>query len=146
MPSKMLALIGTLPKLKEADAKRLAVYVVRGNEVLARGSVQADGSFRFNLAREMVSAKGIYGLSLAVAPVGLGDHLEHVPNVPRVLLNPEHLEKAEKEFRVPVEKLQISDAVLKIWWNWCRLYCVSGTVVGPNGCPVPAASVTVYTV
>jgi hypothetical protein len=146
MPSRMIALIGTLPNLKEADAKRLAVYVVRGNEVLAQGAVQADGSFRFNLARAMVSAKGIYGLSLAVAPAGLGDHVEHMPNVPRVLLSREHMEKAEKEYRVSVEKLQISDAVLKIWWNWCRLYCVSGTVVGPNGCPVPAADVTVYSV
>ena len=75
-----------------------------------------------------------------------GDHLEHVPNVQRMPINRAELEKSEKDFAVPAERLVISDAILKIWWGWCRQYCVSGVLIGPNGCPVPAADVTVYSV
>ncbi|HEV2884992.1 MAG TPA: carboxypeptidase-like regulatory domain-containing protein, partial [Pyrinomonadaceae bacterium] len=39
-----------------------------------------------------------------------------------------------------------SDAVLKFWWGWCRNYCVSGKVVGTDGCPVPGAQVTASSV
>src|SRR6266851_716126 len=145
MHSTSIVLFGTLPKLKEADAKRLAAYILRGREVLAKGPVQADGGFQINLTRAAASAKNVYGLSLAIAPASLGDHLDHMTNVPQVPINREHLEKAEKEYRLPAEKLQISDAVLKLWWSWCSPYCVSGTFIGPNGCPVPAADVTVYT-
>src|SRR6185369_7126447 len=36
--------------------------------------------------------------------------------------------------------------VLRPWWLWCRNYCLTGVVVGPNGCPVPGAQVTVSNV
>jgi len=71
-------------------------------------------------------------------------HLEHLPNIPKIALKRQELEKAEKEYRIAA--ISISSEVLKLWWTWCRWYCVSGTVVGPDGCPVPAADVTVYSV
>jgi hypothetical protein len=146
MPSRTIALHGTVPKLKEADAKRLAAYVQQGGKVLAKSPLQGDGSFRVNLARAAASAKSTFALTLAIAPAGLAEQLQQLPNLSQVTLNREQLEKAEKEYRVPTEKLQISEAVISIWWRWCRQYCISGTVIGPHGCPVPGAAVTVYSV
>src|SRR6266496_3717195 len=129
MESRTISFYGKVPKLKENDATRLAAYVLRGREVLAKAPLQADGSFRVSVARAVVSTRSAYALNLAIAPAGAGDHLEHVPHIQQVPMNREHLEKADKEFAVPVEKLLISDAVLRIWWRWCRLYCVSGVVL-----------------
>ena len=73
-------------------------------------------------------------------------HLARVPNVARVPIEREALEKAERSLTVSTNKLELSDEVLQLWLRWCRRYCVSGVVVAPDGCPVPVAEVTVYTV
>ncbi len=144
MASRTTSLSGKIPKLKDSDAKRLAAYLLRGNDVVAQAPLQGDGSFRITLPRTALASKSAYALRVAIAPAGAGDHLEHVPNVQQVPINRAELEKSEKDFVVPVERLAISDAILKIWWRWCRQYCITGVVIGPNGCPVPAADVTVY--
>ncbi len=146
MASRTTSLSGKIPKLKDSDAKRLAAYLLRGNDVVAQAPLQGDGSFRITLPRTALASKSAYALRVAIAPAGAGDHLEHVPNVQQVQINRAELEKSEKDFVVPVERLAISDAILKIWWRWCRQYCITGAVIGPNGCPVPAADVTVYSV
>ncbi len=146
MASRTTSLSGKIPKLKDSDAKRLAAYLLRGNDVVAQAPLQGDGSFRITLPRTALASKSAYALRVAIAPAGAGDHLEHVPNVQQVPINRAELEKSEKDFVVPVERLAISDAILKIWWRWCRQYCITGVVIGPNGCPVPAADVTVYSV
>jgi len=142
----MLHLIGAVPKLKKEDALRLAAYVVQGNTVLAKGQLAEDGNFRVALARNALACQSPYALNLVIAPASLGDQLEHLSNAPRLALKRAELEKAEQEVRIKAAELIVSDAVLKLWWSWCRQYCVSGTLVGPNGCPVPAADVTVYSV
>jgi hypothetical protein len=143
--SKIITVTGKVSKLKESDGKRLAVYILRCNDILAQGLVQADESYRINLSRAAVSAKSAYGLSLSVAPAGAREHVAHLPNVPKIALDRGHLEKAEKEYRISKD-IELSEAVLNIWWEWCRWYCVSGTVAGPDGCPAPGAEVTVYSV
>jgi len=145
MLSKTITVTGKLSNLAASDAQRLAVYVLRCNDVLAKGLVQADGTYRLNLARAAVSAKSRYGLNLAVAPAGAADHLERLPNVPKVALSRKDLEEAKADFHVRAE-IEITEAVLKAWWVWCRPYCVSGTLTGPDGCAAPGAQVTVYTV
>ena len=131
--------------IKATDAQRLSVYVTRGKETLASAPVQANGSYRLNLSRQAASAPSAYGLNLAVAPTSLGSHLDHIADVPQISLHRETLLKAEKDFRVE-EEIKVSDAVLTRFWGWCAPYCVSGTVVGPDGCPAPGAEVTVYSV
>lgn len=145
MHANTITVTGKLSKLAESDAQRLAVYILLCNDVVAKALVQADGSYRLNLSRAVVSAKSAYALSLAVAPTGAGDHIEHLPKVPRLTLSRKELEKAEREYRVP-SAIEVSQDVLRIWWLWCRWYCVSGTVTGPDGCVAPGAEVTVYTV
>ncbi len=145
MSSRIITVTGKLSNLAEQDAQRLAVYVLRCNDVLAKGPVQADGSYRLNLARAAVSAKSAYGLELAVGPSGAADHLQRLPNVPKIALSRKDLENAENSFQVR-ESIEIAETVLKAWWLWCRWYCVSGTVTGPDGCAAPGAQVTVYTV
>jgi len=45
-----------------------------------------------------------------------------------------HMEKTEKEFRIPTKGNTLNEVVLKLWWPWCRMNCVSGTVVDNEGC------------
>ncbi len=144
MASTAINIIGNVANVAEADAQRLAAFVLRCNQIIISTPILADGSFRLTLSRATVRSESAYGLTLAVAPATAGTHLEHLPSIPKVALKRQELEKVEKEYRVPA--ISISSEILKLWWTWCRWYCVSGTVVGPDGCPVPAADVTVYSV
>ena len=65
----MIALVGSVKVTEKDDASRLAAYVVRGNDVLAKGTVLEDGSFRVSVARSTVEASSVFGLNLVVAPV-----------------------------------------------------------------------------
>jgi hypothetical protein len=143
MASQNITVTGKVAKVSAQDAARLAVFVVRCNQVLTKALVQADGSYRLNLARAALKAKSTHGLSLALAPATAGDHLDHLPEVPRFALDIKKLDDLD-EYRAP--EFSVSEAILNIWWLWCRWYCVSGRVVGPDGCAAPGAEVTVYTV
>lgn len=145
MSANNISLSGKVPNLKEDDARRLSVYVTRGQETLASGPVQADGSYRVNLSRQAAGAASAYGLNLALAPTSLASHLDHLPGTPQISLNREALLKAEKDIRIK-EEIAVSDVILRRFWGWCEPYCVSGTVVGPDGCAAPGAEVTVYSV
>src|SRR5580698_992931 len=144
MASTTISITGEVTNVAESDAQRLAAFVLRCNHVIISAPVLADGTFRLNLSRAIVTAESPYGLTLAIAPATAGAHLDHLPNVPKVALKRKDLDKAEQEYQAPA--IAVSADVLKLWWTWCRWFCVSGTVVGPNGCPVPGADVTVYSV
>jgi len=145
MATQKVAVQGKLPKLKPEDASRLAVYVVRGSEILAQTTVGSDGSFRLQVSRELAKAESNTPLEAVVGPDGMSRHLSQVPKLQRLAIDLKELTKADN-IHLATEKLAINTAILGIWWRWCRLYCVSGTVVGSNGCPVPGAQVTVNTV
>jgi hypothetical protein len=146
MPTKKVALLGTVPNLKSEDASRLAVYVVRGNDILAQGAIADGGNFRVDVSRELASSESNYALQVVVGPAGMAQHLSQVPQLVRIPINKAELARAEKSIKLATDKIAITPEILQIWWRWCRRYCVSGTVVGPNGCPVPGAQVTVNTV
>src|SRR5262249_44697845 len=146
MATKKVGLVGILPQLKAEDASRLAVYVVRGSEILAQGNVGAKGDFRVDVSRAAIESDSRYGLEAVIGPAGIAEQLSQVPQLRRLPLDQAALAKAEATLSLAVDKLVISAANLAIWWRWCRWYCVSGTVIGPNGCPVPGARVTVNTV
>jgi hypothetical protein len=146
MATKKVPLLGAIPNLKGDDATRLAVYIVRGSEILAQGNISGDGNFRVDVSREIAPAESNYGLEAVIGPAGMSGHLSQVPQLVRVPLNRDEIAKAEGSVRIGTDRLSISPAILGIWWRWCRRYCVSGTVVGPRGCPVPGAHVTVNTV
>lgn len=144
MPSNTIRFIGTLEGINLEYLRCIYIYLVRGSEVLAQTSVQEGGRFTLPVARQVAAAGD--GLSVVVGPSGMGDHIAHLPNVQRIPLKAADVAKAEAEYRVPTSSLKITDEILRIWWTWCRWYCVSGNIVGPNGCPVPGAQVTVYSV
>ena len=146
MASKKVALTGVVRSVKADDAARLAVYLVRGTDILAQSNLNQDGSFRVDVAREAASQPSNYGLEAVVGPAGMSGHLTQVPQLLRVPVNKAELAKAESSVKLANDKLAVNPGLLEIWWRWCRRYCVSGTVVGPNGCPVPGAQVTVNTV
>ena len=144
MASNLISISGKISKVSAADAQRLGAFIILCNRILATAPILADGTFRINLPRTSAAEESPYALTLAIAPASAGKHLDHLPNVPKVTLKRAELEKADAEFRAP--EISISDSVLKIWWLWCRWYCVSGTVSGSDGCAAPGAQVTVYTV
>lgn len=146
MPSQIINLVGKLAGIKQDDAQRIAVYLVRGNEILAHTNVQDDGSVHIRLPRQVLEQTSAYGLEVIVGPAGAAENLQQIPNLQRLPLDSEQLRKAESEFHLHLDKVELNEEILKIWWFWCRWYCISGVVVGPDGCPVPFADVTVYNV
>src|SRR5260370_22119501 len=146
MVSKTIALTVTRPKMKAEDARRLSVYVVRGSTIVASAPADGDGKFRIALPRHEAALESRYALEVLVAPSGMKKAVEHLPGVQRVRLNRQDVLKAEGDVAVSVKDISLSKESSEIWWRWCYEYCVSGTVVGPDGCPVPGADVTVYNV
>src|SRR6266568_3749775 len=139
------ALVGKIPNLKQEDASRLGVYVVRGSEILAQGEVSSEGAFRIPVARAFATADSNYGIEAVIGPAGMSGHLSQVPELLRIPINKAELAKTDI-LQLSTDRLVLNPDILGIWWRWCRLYCVSGTVIGPHGCPVPGAQVTVNTV
>jgi hypothetical protein len=137
---------GELPKIKADSLLCIWIYLVRGPEVLADAEPAEDGSFSFAVPRDKVLGDSTDGVEVLVGPGSMKKHLARVPNIARVPIEREVLERAEHKLIIPTNKLELSEEVLALWLRWCRRYCVSGVVVAPDGCPVPAAEVTVYSV
>jgi hypothetical protein len=144
MPSTLIKISGTLPNVNPDFLRCIIIYLARGSEVLASAAPDENGSFQLTLPRN-VALVGGQGLQAVVGPAGMGKNLTQLPNLRRLPINRADAEK-EDEIRLSTEGLELSENLLNIWWTWCRWYCVSGYVVGPNGCPVPGAQVTVDTV
>jgi hypothetical protein len=145
MPHEPVLLTGKLPKLRAEESERVSVYLARGDDVIAEYPVQADGQVRVPVDRAEVAAAR--NLSLVVGPRGMTDTLEGAPDLRRVPLEADKIAKGRAgDYKLPLDKLKIDKAVLERWWAWCEWYCVTGQVIGPDGCPVPFAQVTVNTV
>jgi hypothetical protein len=145
-PQRPILFTGELPKIKADSLLCIWIYLVRGPEVLADAEPAEDGSFSFAVPRDKVLGDSTSGVEVLVGPGSMRKHLARVPNIARVPIERKDLEKAERKLIVPTDELELSEEVLALWLRWCRRYCVSGVVVAPDGCPVPAAEVTVYTV
>lgn len=120
--------------------------MVRGDEVLAQSMVDKDRKFRVSLNRDSITKRSALNLEVIIGPAGMGKNLDRSRNLQSVTLDAKALEQAKGQFVVPMNDIVLSDEVLRLWWLWCRNYCVSGVVVGPDGCPAPGATVTVSTV
>lgn len=146
MQSKSIALTGALSKLKGEDASRLSAYAVSGSTILASANLDEDGKFKVSLPRQAAAAESQFALNVVIGPQGMTKTLEHVPNLVRIPVDRAQILKSERDFAVSTKGVTISDENLGIWWRWCYPYCVSGQLVGKDGCPVPGAEVTVYNV
>jgi len=144
MLQQTMTILGKITEVPKADAQRLEALVVICDQVLARGPVQADGSYRLNLSRAAASEKSAFGLALVVAPAGAGEHIEHLTDLVRVPLKTEDVLKAERNYHVA--DIAVSEETLKKLLRLCPPYCISGRFVGPDQCAAPGAQVTVYTV
>ncbi len=146
MPADVVLITGTLPKIDEEDAHRIAVYLTLGSEILAAQPAGPGGEIKIPLARQAAETESAYRLALVVGPAGMHNSIGDVPGLQRVAIDSARIRDAEHELTLPLEEIDLSAAILELWWRWCRRYCVSGQVVGANGCPVPFADVTVNTV
>ena len=144
MPPSAVTVTGQVANLTESDAARLAAFVLRCGDVITSTPLRSDGSFVLSLPGAAVESDSPYGLSVAVAPASAGSFLDRLPSLPKQALRRAELRQPEGEVRLA--PFNISDEVLRVWWLWCRWYCVSGTVVGPDGCAVPGGDVTIYNV
>ncbi len=136
---------GVLPKLKPEDAKRIGVFLVRGKEILAQSALDDKGAFRISIYRQAIELKSAYPVETVVGPLAMGKNFDSSRKLPTIPVDPSKID-AKKELVLSAASLDLSDDILRPWWLWCRNYCVSGTVVGANGCPVPGALVTVSSV
>src|SRR5262249_55523165 len=141
MPPEVVLLTGQLPKVKAEDAQRLAVYLARGGEILAQQQLDPSGALRMALAREIAETDSAYALELVVGPAGMRERLGDAPDLQRVPIDTAKLRSAKQELELSLSKVKLSREILEPWWLWCRWYCVSGQVIGANGCPVPFAEV-----
>ena len=142
--SSRITITGKVTGVTESDAGRLTAYILLCNDILAQGPLLPDGTYRLNLDSAAVTAKSAYRLQLVVAPSGASRRMSQLPNLKRVDLKRDTLEKAKGTFHA--HEIKLSPEVLKVWWQWCPLYCVSGALNGPDGCAAPGAEVTVYSV
>src|SRR5215472_12002670 len=145
MSSKNVTLTGSIPNIKPADAQKLSLYAVRGKEILASSGLQEKGAFRLEVSRNAISETGNQALEVVVGPAGLSGSLPDSSAFQRVRLNRAEIAKADKPVSISKE-IKVTDEQVAELLRWCREYCVSGTVIGQNGCPVPGARVTVYSV
>ncbi len=143
MASPVISITGKLGPIEPDYLRCIWIYLVRGPEVLGHAELQKDGTFQLPVLRQMAMA-GNESLQVVAAPAGLSAHLAHLPNLARHTIKRSVLEKADAEHRVAIETPP--NEILRTWWSWCQWYCVSGNVVGANGCPVPGAQVTVESV
>ncbi|MGB8966304.1 MAG: hypothetical protein WCB99_11745 [Candidatus Cybelea sp.] len=143
MASSQIKVTGKLAQIEPEYLRCIWIYLLRGNDVLAHVPLAKDGTFNLPLLRQQALAEGP-SLQLVAGPAGMATHLDHLPNLKREPLKRGALEKADSELRVAIETP--AKEILRLWWTWCRWYCVSGNIVGPDGCPVPGAQVTVKSV
>jgi hypothetical protein len=143
---KTILFTGRLPVIKTDLLLYIWIYLVRGSEVLAEVEPAQAGDFSFALARDKVLGDGTEGIEVLVGPGSAKEHLARIPSLARLPIERSAIEKAEGSLHVATEKLEVTEEALALWLRWSRRYCVSGVVVAPDGCPVPGADVTVYTV
>ncbi len=144
MASTYIKFHGTLQKISPDFHRCIYIYLVRGPDVLASVDVGEDGKFQLTIPRNVARAGGT-GLQAIVGPAGMGKYLTQLPNLGRLPVDLKDVEKADA-IEISTKGLDLSEKLLNIWWRWCRWYCVSGYVVGPDGCAVPGAQVTVNSV
>ncbi|MEO8926076.1 MAG: carboxypeptidase-like regulatory domain-containing protein [Caulobacteraceae bacterium] len=143
MSHKPIPIAGHVGGVGETDAARLSIVALRGDTVIATTRPRPDGGYTLNLPHEAVHADSAFALQLAVLPSTAAAHPGKVTDAPRATIKREAL-KGEHPIEAP--PLSLDAGLLDKWAIFWPEWCVSGTVVGPNGCPAPAADVTVYTV
>lgn len=141
--SKPIPVTGKVGGITEVDAARLSVVALRGNQVLATAPLQADGSYRLSLPHATLHTPSAYALQVALLPSTAAAHPERVANAPRASIARDLLQGGHT---VHAPALALDAALIDEWAVFWREWCVSGTVAGPDGCPAPAAEVTIYTV
>src|SRR5260221_7928824 len=144
MPSRLITISGKLPEIAK-DANRVAVYLFSGNQLLADVPAQSGGNVNFHVAEDVLASGE--ELKAVVGPAGLGAHaLAQRSDLLSVPIDRQKLDREKATLDFPLAKIALKPDIIDKWWLWCRQYCVDGTVVGPDGCPVPGAAVTVYSV
>ena len=143
MSDNFIPIAGNVNGVTSTDAARLSVVAIRGNTVFATSQLHPDGSYRLNLPRAAAEAASAFALQLAVLPTTAAAHPDRVANAPRAAITRDAL---AGEHPIQAPSLTLNPTLIDGWSIFWREWCVSGTVVGPDGCPAPAAEVTVYTV
>src|SRR5580704_10529694 len=110
--SDVLILKGTLPKIKQEDAVRLAAYLAQGDKVIAQTPVEADGQFQMPVNRSVLTDKSHFATEAIIGPAGMGQYLDPLHNLQRVVLNAELLQRAKAHYEIPLDKIDLSEAVM----------------------------------
>lgn len=114
-PQRPILSTGKLPQIKADSLLCIWIYLVRGPEVLADAKPAENGSFSFAVPRDKVLGDSTSGIEVLVGPSSMKKHLARVPNIARVPIEREDLEKVEYKLTVPTHKLELSEEVLALW-------------------------------
>ncbi len=133
---------GKLPALGPTNRQRVAVFLMKGNTVIAQTPVTTAGTFQLYVAPQLASEPGV---SVVLGPKGADSQtLATHPDLPRIGLSSVHKQEGGG-IDVNFSRLNVDDKLIDPWWIWCREYTVSGTLETAGGCPI-GAQVTVYNV
>jgi hypothetical protein len=145
MSSKLVTISGKLPQVARESADRISAYLVSGSQLLSETSVPSGGNVQFHVAGSLL--EHTEDLRAVIGPSGLTGHaLADRSALPSVIVDRKKLDREKHTLEIPLAKIDLNKEILESWWRWCERYCVSGTVIGPDGCIVPGAQVTVYSV
>ena len=139
---RFVDMTGKLPKLSSKNISRLAVFLVRDDAILSESPLSASGTFQFQMAPHLASDSGVYAV---LGPKGMdAQSLATHSDLPAVAVT--SASKLDRGgFNLQFPESEISDELIDPWWEWCREYTVSGTLLTASDCPM-GAEVTVYNV
>lgn len=144
MSQHCIGLSGHVTGADGATIPRLAAVALRGNVPLASAPVGTDGSFHIKLPHAVAHARSGYSLDVAILPRAVAGDPGRAADAPRARILRHALKAADK--RIDVGAIALTPELIDLWSIFWQEWCVSGTLVGADGCPAPAAAVTVSTV
>ncbi len=137
---RFIPVSGRLSRLNADNRRRAAVYLTRGALILSEAPLNSGGAFRFHLAAHLADSADVFAI---VGPKGMDARsLAGRDDLPRLALS---TGRRGDGGEILIDFEDIDDALIDLWWIWCRDYTVSGTLDTAAGCPI-GATVTVYNV
>lgn len=115
--SASIPVLGTITGVSQRNAARLSVVALRANVVLAMAPLDSDGCYCLTLPRAADHPDSPWPLELAVLPSNCVARPEHVPGMPRAIIDREALREAAA---VEAPELVLEDSVVESWGGLWR--------------------------
>ena len=115
--SASIPVLGSISGVSPRNAARLSVVALRANVVLALAPLDSDGSYCLTLPRAADHPESPYPLEVAVLPSSSVARPDHVPGMPRAVIDCEALRGAAA---VEAPDLALDAMVIDSWAGFWR--------------------------